>query len=161
MKLSALILTLTFASLTFAADDHDKPAGHVQKGTHSSSTPHGESARDNSALFPPKVANKNLSSVAAATTLQSPNFMAHVPASAPVQLKWSAVEGVSNYHLQVSTDPNFKWLVVDETLLKDTQFQVKAVEAGRHYYWRVAGMKPENDAGYLKGPYVKSMFAAE
>lgn len=119
-----------------------------------------EGGRDNNALFPPKKSNKALSTPPAAVTLTEPAFMAKI-SGGEVTLKWSAVEGVENYHLQVATDPVYKWLAAEEKLYKDTSFQLKGLEAGKHYYWRVAGVKPTNMASFSKGEFTKSMFETQ
>lgn len=116
-----------------------------------------EGGRDNNALFPPKKPNKALATPPAATTLSEPAFMAKISGS-EVTLKWAPIEGVENYHLQVATDSVYKWLAVDEKLYKGTSYQVKGLEAGKHYFWRVAGVKPGNTASYSKGEFAKSMF---
>ena len=113
--------------------------------------------RDNTSLFPPKQPNKALSTPPAATTLAEPAFMSKISGS-EITLKWNAVEGVETYHLQVATDPVYKWLVADEKLYKGTSFQVKGLEAGKHYYWRVAAVKPENMNTFMKSEFARSMF---
>lgn len=116
-----------------------------------------EEHRDNSALFPPKEPNKALSTVPAATSLSEPAFMAKVSGS-EVTLKWAAVEGVETYHVQVATDPVYKWLTVDEKLYKGTSLQLKDLQPGKHYYWRVAAFKAKNMNSFSKGEFTKSMF---
>ncbi len=113
--------------------------------------------RDNNSLFPPKQPNKALSTPPSATTLAEPAFMAKI-SGAETTLKWSPVDGVETYHLQVATDPVYKWLVADEKLYKGTSFQVKGLEAGKHYYWRVAAVKPENMNTFMKSEFARSMF---
>jgi hypothetical protein len=76
---------------------------------------------------------------------------------ASVTLTWKEVPGVTGYHLQVATDPMFKWLVVNENYLAGAQFTVN-VEKGKQYYWRVAGMKKDNEPSYIKSAYARSMF---
>ncbi len=116
-----------------------------------------ESTNKSTELFPPKQANKTLSTPPAATMLASPAFMAKISGN-EVTLKWSPVEGVENYHLQVATDPVYKWITAEEQLLNGTSYQLKNLEAGKHYYWRVAAVKPGNMASYSKSEFKKSMF---
>jgi len=146
----ALVTALSIPSL---ADHHEAKvgdAGHEAGG-------HKKGHRDNNALFPPKQPNKALSAPPAATTLTAPAFMAKV--SAPeATLTWKEVEGVTAYHVQVATDPVFKWLKFEDKLYKGTSYQVKDLEPGKHYYWRVAAMKPENMPSYSKAEFVKSVF---
>ena len=47
--------------------------------------------------------------------LLEPSYRAKITSDA-VTLKWSSVATASAYHLQVATDPNFKWLLVNEEL---------------------------------------------
>jgi hypothetical protein len=62
----------------------------------------------------------------------------------PVALNWTPRGFVNNYHLQVSTNPEFNTLVVDEPEVMQTPYVVETVEAGNTYYWRVS---TTNDAG--------------
>lgn len=144
------MLVSVFGMTAFATEHGKTEAAHGAKHE-------AKEERDNTTLFPAKLANKTVVTPPVATALEAPAFMAKVSDSA-VTLKWKAVEGVTNYHIQVATDPNFKWLKADETLYPNTTFEVKELEKGKHYYWRVAAMKPENDPSYIKSPYVKSMF---
>ncbi len=120
----------------------------------------GKAHRDNTALFPPQVADKSLSTPPAQTKLTSPEFMAKIKADAQ-KLEWTASSSADSYHLQVATDPNFKWLMVDEHWVKATSYEVKGLQKGKHYYWRVAAVKSNNDPMSLKSNFVSSMFAAE
>jgi hypothetical protein len=117
----------------------------------------GGAHRDNTALFPPKVPDKAFSTVPNAPELMSPAFMKALSETS-VKLEWKAVEGVEVYHVQVATDPNFKWLKSEQNLLKATSFDVADLEAGKSYYWRVAAVKPENMSTYTKSTFTKSMF---
>ncbi len=116
-----------------------------------------EGHRDNGALFPPKPHNKALATPPETPSLSEPAFMNKISGS-EVTLKWTPVEGVQTYHVQVATDPVYKWLAVDEKLYNGTSFQLKGLQTGKHYYWRVAAVKPENMRGTIKGNYAKSMF---
>ncbi|MEK6773082.1 MAG: fibronectin type III domain-containing protein [Bdellovibrionota bacterium] len=119
-----------------------------------------ESANKSTELFPPKQANKTLSTPPAATMLASPAFMAKISGN-EVTLKWSPVEGVENYHLQVATDPVYKWITAEEQLFNGTSYELKNLETGKHYYWRVAAVKPGNMASYSKSEFKKSMFETQ
>jgi uncharacterized lipoprotein YddW (UPF0748 family) len=60
-------------------------------------------------------------------------------------LKWLFSAGTGNYHLQVSTDPNFSSnLIVNSTTLVDTFFVLTNLSGQTTYYWR---MRSENGAG--------------
>lgn len=117
----------------------------------------GKGHRDNNALFPKPQAKTSNSAMPAKVELQEPGFAATVSGGQTI-LKWSEATGVESYHVQVATDPNFKWLTVDAPLHKGTTYQVQNLEAGKHYYWRVSATKQSNWPGSSKGPYSNSMF---
>jgi len=108
-------------------------------------------------FFPKKEADKSMATRPEAPELLEPAFMTKVSGGS-VTLKWKAVAGSTNYHFQLATDPNFKWLVKDEALFQGTSFQASGLEAGKHYYWRVAAQKGTNDPAYTKSGFNKSMF---
>ncbi|MBL7670789.1 MAG: fibronectin type III domain-containing protein [Bdellovibrionaceae bacterium] len=128
------------------------------EGPHNT-TAAGGHGRDNTSLFPPKKPNKSLSTPPALSILLEPVTMSKVGGSAVV-LKWQAVAGADSYHLQVATDANFKWLKADENLYKNTSYELKNLEAGKHYYWRVASINSGNIPSTIKSDFVKSMFEA-
>lgn len=121
--------------------------------------PHGEgkAKHDPGSLFPQPKPNKVKSTLPKKTTLSEPAFMTKV-SGGKVTLKWTAIPGIENYHLQIATDPNFKWLKVDNQFHKSTSYDLTELEAGKSYYWRVAGVKNSNDSMYIKGDYESSMF---
>ena len=61
-------------------------------------------------LYPTKQANLAMAVRPAIVELKSPAFLSTVGAGS-VKLEWTASSGSEQYHLQVATDPNFKWLV--------------------------------------------------
>lgn len=133
---------------------------NTEAASHEAAAPaHGEgkAKHDPGSLFPQPKQNKDKSTPPAVTSLVEPAFMAKVTGTT-VTLKWNTVAGAENYHLQVATDPNFKWLKVDNQFQKTASFEVTGLEAGKSYYWRVAAVKNSNDAMYIKGDYEKSMF---
>jgi hypothetical protein len=75
----------------------------------------------------------------------------------PETLKWKA-EGADTFHVQVATDPRFKWLVIDDHYVKANSFDLKALTKGQQYFWRIAARKPDNDAGNTKGFFKTSSF---
>jgi hypothetical protein len=117
----------------------------------------GEGDRDMNALFPPPQPNVALSQPPVKVELETPTYYQKI-SDDKVTLKWKEGADAPVYHVQVATDPNFKWLVKEEHLYKGTSLEVSGLEAGKHYFWRVAGVKPENKKGDIKGPYATSMF---
>jgi hypothetical protein len=128
------------------------PGAHAAKGHQDPSH-----ARDNTSLFPPKKPNMDLATQPARVELVEPSIMSKVPGNT-VTLKWQAAANAESYHLQVATDPNFKWLKYEENLYKNTSYELKNLEPGKHYYWRVASIKSGNNPGTTKSDFVKSMF---
>ena len=137
----ALVLNLTLGSVSFAESEHhtDLSAGH-----------------GSGKVFPAAVNDLENSKIPEAVELIEPAFSATL--SQEATLKWKEAKDAENYHVQVATDPNFKWLVADEHLYKGTSFQVKNLEAGLHYYWRVAASNQTKWAGSTHGYFSKSMF---
>lgn len=146
----AIASVLSF-SVGFAAE-HAAPAA----AAHAAPAAHG-SKNDPGKLFPKPQMNKSKSTPPKKTELIEPAFQAQVPGTS-VTLKWNAVDTAENYHLQVATDPNFKWLKVDENFVKRPSYDVTGLDAGKKYYWRVAAVKNSNDPMYIKGPFEVSSF---
>ncbi len=111
-------------------------------------------------LYKPIEANKEVVSRPGKTSIVSPEWYAQVAAPA-TKLEWSEAERSTGYHVQVATDPNFKWLVQEQQYVKGTSLEVSGLEAGKQYYWRVAGMNEKNEPNYIKGDYARSMFVAK
>jgi hypothetical protein len=63
-------------------------------------------------------------------------------------LLWHASENADHYTVQLAPNPNFTNLILNETNVTDTTFQVNALAYSTLYYWRVRG---HNDAG--AGPW--------
>ncbi len=57
---------------------------------------------------------------------------------------WNAVEGAAHYRIQVSADPYFTSVVVDETGIVDTTYVLTSLAPATTYSWRV---RAENEAG--------------
>lgn len=113
---------------------------------------------DMNGLFPPPKADLSLGERPTKPELSSPAFFQKIGDS-KVTLEWKAVANAEVYHVQVATDPSFKWLVKEENLYKGTTLEVTGLEGGKHYYWRVSGVKPGNKAGHIQGAFASSMFA--
>lgn len=138
----ALTLALTSASL---ASEEGHGGGHE------------ELSKKMNSLFPPKEANLEDRKVPAKPELSSPAYFSAVTGDS-VKLEWKAAEGAQEYHVQVATDPNFKWLVAEDFAHKETSFEVTKLEAGKHYFWRVASVRPNNWKTFRKSYFATSMF---
>ena len=143
MKLLISILLSLTCQLTFAAH-----AAEHKEGEHAE--------KDWNEIFKQPVANKDLSQFPAQSQILEPCFLSQVKGT-EVTLKWKAVEGVK-YHLQVATDPNYKWLVANEPLVNFTEYALKDLKPNQQYFWRVFTQKPDNQRGYTKGLAVGSEF---
>jgi hypothetical protein len=113
--------------------------------------------RDMSTLFPQPKPDLSLGTRPEKPELEAPTFYQKVSDS-KITLKWKGSAGAESYHVQVATDPNFKWLVKEEQLYKGDSLEVSGLEGSKHYFWRVAGLKPANKNGHIKGPFASSMF---
>ena len=146
VSLIAFALTLALTSTSVAEEGHAAAGGH------------GNLSEKMNALFPPKEADVTKGHAPAKAKLVGPAFFSTVTGDS-TELSWESVEGASEYHVQVATDPNFKWLVADEHFVKATKFQVSKLEAGKHYFWRVAAVKEDNASTHRKAFFATSMFA--
>lgn len=126
---------------------------HAAGGEHGS----GKAHRDNTTLFPQPQKDAAKGTAPASPEIVSPAFGSKVE-GASVALTWKASEGADSYHVQVATDPNFKWLKADEHWVLGTSFEAKDLETGKHYYWRVAPWKNDNVAATNKGSFSVSSF---
>ena len=133
-------------------------------GQHGNGAQHGGSPQHsggaNLEILKQPVANKQRGSLPSAPELSEPEFMQKVSGTS-VSLKWKGAEGVDSYHVQVATDPNFKWLVVNETSYTGVSFPVSGLTAGKSYYWRVASVGKDKDAGWLKSYFASSSFKTQ
>jgi hypothetical protein len=109
-------------------------------------------------LFPEKQKNAALADRPAVTKLTTPKFLAKVN-GATTKLEWTAIPGATNYHVQVATDPNFKWLIANDHWVKTNSFDVANLQADQKYYWRVATVKDQNDSMSTKSLFVSSAFS--
>ena len=110
-------------------------------------------------LFPEKLKNPALSKVPATVDLISPKFLARIDGTA--KLEWKEAAGANSYHVQVATDPNFKWLVVNEKSVQATSFEFTPSEAGKKYFWRVAAFNTNNESMFTKSLFNGSAFIAK
>lgn len=119
---------------------------------------HGNLAEKMNALFPPKEAQPEKHDVPSKPELSGPAYFSEIKGD-KVTLQWKAVTGADEYHVQVATDSNFKWLVAEEFHNKTTSFEATGLQAGQHYFWRVAAVKSNNWSTFRKGFFAMSMFA--
>lgn len=117
-----------------------------------------EGAINMDGLFPPPKNDLSLSERPQKPELKSPAFFQKISDS-KVTLEWAAVPNAEAYHVQVATDPNFKWLVKEEEMFKGTSLEVTGLEGGKHYFWRVSGERPGNKPSHTHGVFASSMFA--
>lgn len=111
-------------------------------------------------LFSQPKFEEKLAATPAKTTLLSPDFMQTVSA-AKVQLKWKDVSDAPEYHVQVATDPNFKWLTIDQNNVKENKFEATGLEAGKTYFWRVASVNTGKTNTHQKSSFVQSSFVTK
>lgn len=147
-----------FLSLVVFASTFAMTAPALAEGGHGGG--HGGLSEKMNALFPPKHADVSKGQSPVKPELVSPAYFSETSANTQA-LQWKAVEGADQYHLQVATDANFKWLVVNEYELKNPGFEVSGLEAGKHYYWRVAAVKSDNASTHRKSFFATSMFATQ
>lgn len=146
LSLLAFAMTLALTSPSVAEE-----AAHGGGGAH-----HGLSEKMN-ALFPQPTHQPEKRALPAKPELAAPTYYSKVQGD-KVTLQWKAVEGAEEYHVQLATDPNFKWLVANEYHVKATSFDAAGLEAGKHYFWRVAAVKPNNWSTFRRGLFATSMF---
>ncbi len=137
------------------SEHKSEKAGHESKEDH-----HEKLGKKMNSLFPQKEKNSSVVGRPSIVKLTSPKFLAKV-SGATTKLEWTAVEGANVYHVQVATDPNFKWLVANEHSVKGTSFEATQLEADKNYYWRVAAVKSENDSMFTKSLFVSSAFTTQ
>jgi hypothetical protein len=110
-------------------------------------------------LFPYPEANAAQTQQPSKPEIESPEFFARVNGTA--SLKWQSVAEASGYHVQVATDPNFKWIVLEDYHYQNTTIEVGNLEEGKHYHWRVLAVKRSNDSSWMKSAWNSSMFTTQ
>lgn len=145
--------TLVLLSLTFGLTIlSQNPAFAAGGEGHGAGVPH----RDNTTLFPQPKPDPTLATPPPATSLTEPAFQAKTDTA--VTLRWEAAAGADKYHVQIATDPNFKWLVADQHGVQGTSFDAKDLKPATRYFWRVAGWKSGNMAATNKAEFRSSVF---
>ena len=155
----AIILSFGVNKAVFA-DESDALCSTTEKcppaEAHPSTSAHGDLNKEMNSLFPEKPKNSKVSARPPSVELTGPKFLAKV--SGEVKLEWKPTAGADSYHIQVATDPNFKWLVVQDQAVKDTAYGFSKGEPGKKYYWRVAAFNSKNDSMYTKSNFSGSVF---
>jgi hypothetical protein len=145
LLISVLAFVATIALTTSALAEEGHGGGH------------GNLAEKMNSLFPKKEAQNEKRDTPSKPELVAPEFYSKVSGDRAT-LQWKAVTGAEEYHVQVATDPNFKWLVTNEHHVSGTSFEATGLEAGKQYYWRVAAFKGTNWSTFRKGFFASSMF---
>ncbi len=116
-----------------------------------------------SAIFPTKQKTEGANTVPAKVKIVSPKFLSTVSGDT-VKLEWAAAEGATTYHVQVSKDAGFNnrsMYVAEDKRLAATSFEVKGLEAGVKYFWRVAAVNEGQESTFTKSPFTFSEFEAK
>ncbi len=120
---------------------------------------HKDHSAEMNSLFPEKLQNPKQSARPAVVEIVAPKFLSTVAGTATLQ--WKEARGANAYHIQVATDPNFKWLVDENKFVKTTSFEFAKAQTGLKYFWRVAAVNTENDASFTKSNFSNSVFIAK
>lgn len=149
---SLLVLSFVIPFALKAETPHeDAAAEHTEhEETHNGANLH---------LLTPPMVNRAKATRPGKVALESPAAFAKVQGGTAT-LKWTESKGADSYQIQVATDPNFKWLLKNENFYKGNSMELGGLEAGKQYFWRVAGMKGDNDPEYIKGFFTMSSFEA-
>ena len=131
------------------------PAGHEAAAAHGRG--HGDLSAKMNSLFPQPEKNPAVTVRPTPVKISAPAFMAGVSAGS-IKLEWVPSELATSYHVQIATDPQFKWLVVNETSVKGNSYDFAGAEAGKRYFWRVAATKYENDSMFTESLFTSSSF---
>lgn len=71
-------------------------------------------------------------------------------------LYWQEVSLAESYHLQVSIDPSFTTMIIDESDIGDTFKQVGPLENSTFYYWHVSGKNAAGESDYSETWYFRT-----
>lgn len=115
------------------------------------------------AIFPPKEKTEGAATVPAKVKIVSPKFLSAVSGDT-VKLEWTASEGATTYHVQVSKDAGFNnrsMYVAEDKRLAATSLEVKGLEAGVKYFWRVAAVNEGQESQFTKSAFTFSEFDAK
>lgn len=146
LSLFAFALTLALTSPSIAAEGGGGHGGG-----------HGDLTETMNKLFPQPKPDAEKRKVPEKPELAGPAIFSKIEGG-KVTLQWKAVEGADEYHVQLATDPNFKWLVANEYHVKATSFDAANLEPGKHYFWRVAAVKSTNWSTFRRSFFAGSSF---
>ena len=76
--------------------------------------------------------------IAYAPTLRAPEDAGTVNQDQPVTLEWNANGFFRSFALQVATDARFRHLILNESGLKQSSYELASVDPGTTCYWRVS-----------------------
>lgn len=144
-----------------AAHGAHAEAGHEKKAGYGANYDWSHKRQEQvAAIFPEKQADASKKVVPAKVKLESPKFLAKVSGEA-VKLEWAASEGAKTYHVQVSKDAGFNnrsMYVAEDKFVTGTSFEVKGLEAGVKYFWRVAAVNGDQESYFTKSAFAFSEF---
>ncbi len=65
-----------------------------------------------------------------------------------VLLDWTTVVGASSYRVQVATDSNFAFLILDDSTVTGTSHLISSLAHNQQYYWRVQAQNTAGESGF-------------
>lgn len=71
----------------------------------------------------------------------------------PVTLTWESVPNADLYEMQVSTDGEFAEMIVQDTALVTTTYDLIDLQSGQTYYWRVRALGSSESSAYSTSWY--------
>lgn len=142
----------------------EKHEAHVAAGNHNAAKDWSHKRQEQiSAIFPTKQKTDGLNIHPENVKLTSPKLLAKVSAST-VKLEWKEAAGANHYHIQISKDAGFNnrsMYVTENKNVTGTTFEVKDLEPGVKYFWRVAAVNMEQESQYTKSAFASSAFETE
>lgn len=68
--------------------------------------------------------------------------------SIPVTTRWYRVNSATTYHVQLSNDPGFTTLLVNDSTITDTLRSIGGLNNNTFYYWRVRARNAQGTSGW-------------
>jgi len=159
VALAAFLLVLGFNLKSVAADTGDSHGG--KKAGYGANYDWSHTRHKQvTAIFPTKEKKAGTDVVPAKVKLSAPKFLALVTGDT-VTLEWAPSQGATTYHIQVSKDAGFNnrsMYVIEDKKLASTSLEVKGLETGVKYFWRVAAVNGAQESTYTKSPFSFSEF---